>query len=85
VHPDSGGVFLDGFAGLSFRAHEENVLAVGYHLLEELLGKDDPFDRFPDIDDVDEISLPEDVRLHLRIPSPDAVAEMDARVDQFFD
>src|SRR4029077_5730578 len=31
------------------------------------------------IDDVDTVANPEDVRLHLRIPAPGVMAEMDAR------
>jgi len=35
-------------------------------------------DRLREVDDVDAVALREDVRLHLRVPAPGLVAEVDA-------
>ena len=48
----------------------------------ELGGLVEHLDRLLQIDDVDPVALAEDVRLHLRVPAPGLVPEVDARLEQ---
>src|SRR6185312_5416644 len=64
------------------RADEQNPAAIGddlAHLLERLL---EQRHRLCEIDDMDPVTYPEQVRLHLGVPTPGVVAEMDTRFQQ---
>ena len=52
---------------------------------DESLGAQQTFDGLFHIDDVNHVALAVDVRLHLRIPPRDAMAEVDACVHEAFD
>jgi len=85
VHADGRGVLLYGFAGLTLRAHQQHVLAARDHLRQKFLRQQDALEGFLDVDNVDEVPLAEDVRLHLGVPAADAVTEVDPRVNQIPD
>src|SRR5204862_401475 len=72
-------------ARIALGADEEDVLALGNALADELLCPQKPLDGLAHIDDVNHVALAVDVRLHLGIPATDAVPEVDAGVDQTLD
>jgi hypothetical protein len=82
-HPAALGLLFDRLLGLPLGADEQNRPAVGHRVADECVGVGEPLDRFLQIDDVDAVALPEDVLLHLRIPAPRLVSEMDPRFQQF--
>src|SRR5205823_8993751 len=73
----------DGFLGLLLRADEEHAAAVGDGLLDELVRAVDMRQRLLQVDDVDAVALGEDEALHLRVPAPGLMPEVDARVEHF--
>ena len=86
VHAAALGFFFDGVAGLPLGADEQNVLAAGDGVAAtSCLAREQTLDGLLHIDDVNHVALAVDVRLHLRIPARDAVAEVDARVHERFD
>jgi hypothetical protein len=85
VHAAAAGLFLDGVTGLALGANEQHVLAAGHHVGDQLLRPHQALGRLADVDDVDHVALAVDVRLHLGIPPADAVAEVDAGIDERFD
>ena len=64
---------------------EQHVLTAGDGVLDQLLGPQQALDGFSHIDDVNHVPLAVDVRLHLRVPARDAMAEMDTGVHEGFD
>jgi len=73
---------LDGFLGLTFSSYKYNILSGCNNLRQKLLTNQHPFQCLFDIDNMDVSSLREDIGLHLGIPTANAVAEMNARVNQ---
>src|SRR5262249_1518611 len=63
---------------LALGADKNGVLSLSGDLGQEVGGSDEAFDRLPDVDDVDQVPLPEDVRLHLRVPAAHSMAEMNS-------
>jgi hypothetical protein len=67
----------DDLAGLALGADEQDVALVGRelaHVLHRLLVHDQ---GLLEVDDVDLVAVPEDVRRHLGVPVAGLVAEMD--------
>src|SRR6185295_13169602 len=67
---------------LALGADEEDRLSVCGKIGDELFGVPELLHRLVEIDDVNAVSLPEDVFLHLRIPALRLVAEMHAGLQQ---
>ena len=63
-------------------ADEEDALATGDGLGDELERRIEALDRLREVDDVDAVALREDVRLHLRVPAAGLVSEVDAGLEQ---
>src|SRR5205814_631785 len=80
--PDSPGLFGDRLLRLLLRADVEDGAAVGDGLLDELERAIDVVQRLLEVDDVDAVTLGEDVALHLRVPAPGLVTEVDAALQQ---
>ncbi len=49
---------------------------------QERIGDVDPVERLIEIDDVDAVALTEDKALHLRVPAPGLVTEMNSGLEQ---
>ena len=71
-----------GLLGLLLGADEQDRAAVGDGLLDELVGPVDVGQRLLQVDDVDAVALGEDEALHLRVPAPGLVPEVDAALQQ---
>ena len=80
--PHFGRVAGDGILGLLLGADEQDRAAVGDEVADERVGGLDPRQRLVQIDDVDAVALTEDESLHLRVPAPGLVAEVDAGLQQ---
>ena len=80
---DVGAVLLDGAAGLTLGADEDDVLALRGDAGDELLGEEQTLDGLLDVDDVDAAPHAVDVRRHLGVPVAPALAEVDARFNEF--
>ena len=81
-HADARGLLLDGLLALLLGAHEEHAAAALGGLLEEVAGLVDEDRRLLQVDDVDAAALAEDELLHLGVPAPRLVAEVDAAREQ---
>jgi len=68
----------DDILGLSFGAHEADILATGNDILDELACQEETFDGFLDVDDVDAVAFAVDVWAHLWVPARRALPEVDA-------
>src|SRR6476659_1317148 len=84
-HVGSLGPLLDRVASLLLGADEQDVAALARHvggkpprLGQQMLG-------LQQVDDVDPVALPEDVRAHARVPPPRLVAEVKAGLQQLLD
>ena len=66
------------------RLVQQTVASGRDRLLDETLGKQEALDGLLHIDDVNHVALAVDVRLHLRVPTRNAVAEVNAGVDECF-
>ena len=76
------GVGLDRVLRLLLGADEQDRAAVGDEVADERVGGLDPRQRLLQIDDVDAVALTEDEPLHLRVPAPGLVAEVDTGLEQ---
>ena len=76
------GVGLDRVLGLLLRADEQDGAAVGDEVADERVGGLDPRQRLLQVDDVDAVALAEDEALHLRVPAPGLVPEVDTGLQQ---
>ena len=70
----------DRVLGLLLGAYEENTAAVGHQVPHERIGHVDALQRLVQVDDVNAVALAEDKALHLRVPAPGLVPEMDSRL-----
>jgi hypothetical protein len=61
---------------LPLGAHEQYQAAAAGDLLQILLGTQEPANRFPHINDVDQILSSVDVRRHLGVPATGAMAKV---------
>src|SRR5205085_8226523 len=80
------GLLADGVLRLALGADEEDVApAVFAHEAgDERDGVAEHLLRLLEVNDVDAVALAEDVLLHLRVPAPDLVAEVDAGLQELF-
>ena len=72
----------DRLLGLLLRADEEDLVAAGDGLADELERDVQALDGLGEVDDVDPVALGEDERLHLGIPAAGLVAEVDSGLEQ---
>ena len=72
------GIGLHGVLSLLLGADEQHGAAVADQVADERVGGLDPGERLLQIDDVDAVALAVDEPLHLRVPAPGLVAEVDA-------
>src|SRR6185295_1624288 len=80
----AAGLLGDRLLRLALGADEQDALSLGAEPLHELRDLIEHLQGLLQIDDVDPIALAEDVGLHLRIPAPGLVPEVDASFQQFF-
>ena len=79
-HVDPGRLVGDCLLGLPLGADEQDGAAVGDGLLDELERLVDVLQGLLQVDDVDAVAFGEDEPLHLRVPAPGLVSEMDTSV-----
>ncbi len=82
-HVHSPGLLGDDLLCLGLGAHEQHVTALGGHLFEEVHRFLEKVEGFLEIDDVDPVSRPENIGLHLGVPAVGLVAEMRTGFEQF--
>ena len=63
-------------------AHEENAPSVGHHVPHERISQIDPMQCLVQVDDVNTVALSENKALHLRVPAPGLVPEVDSRLQK---
>ena len=78
----AGRLLGDGLLGLLLGADEQDLVAAGDGLADELEGDVQALDGLGEVDDVDPVALREDERLHLGVPAPGLVAEVDSGLEQ---
>ena len=71
--------------GLLLRPHEEDRLALGGRVADEVRGPAQQHDGLLEVDDVDAVARAEDVLLHARVPTLGAVPEVDAALEKLAD
>src|SRR4029077_19197973 len=81
-HPDPSRLLSDGLLGLLLGADVQDGPAVRDGLVDELVRAVDVVQRLLQVDDVDAVALGEDVALHLRVPAPGLVTEVDAALQE---
>ena len=81
-HAARGGLTLDRLLRLLLRADEQHAAALGDVLAHEPVRGVDAVEGLVQVDDVDPVALSEDESLHLRVPTPGLVPEMDASFQQ---
>ena len=83
-HATSLGFALDHFLGLAFGAHEQDLATLGHKVNHLLVDVVDHAQGLLQVDDVDAVSLGEDVLLHRRVPPPGLMPEVDSRLEKGF-
>ena len=83
-HSASLSLILDGSLSLLLCSYEQNRLAGLSDLSHEIICVIDKSQRLLKVDDIDSVSLCEDIRSHLRVPSSCLMSEMDACFEQLF-
>ena len=78
----AGRLLGDRLLGLLLGPDEQDLLAAGDGLADELEGDVEALDGLGQVDDVDPVALGEDERLHLRVPAAGLVAEVDTGLEQ---
>ena len=81
-HADAGGLLGDRFLGLLLGADEENLATPGHGVLDERVRTVDIGQRLLEVDDVDAVALREDEALHLGVPPPSLMPEVDAAFEK---
>ena len=81
-HATALGLFANSILSLALGADKEHVAAVGGEVANEFRGVFEMVQRFLEIDDVDAVALAEDIGLHLRVPPPSLVPEVNASFEQ---
>src|SRR6202035_5892933 len=71
-----------GLLGLLLGADVQDAAAVRDGLLDEFVRAVDVVQRLLEIDDVDAVTFGEDVALHLRVPAPGLVTEVDTALQE---
>ena len=82
-HAAALGLFGNGVLGLLLGAHEQDDAAVGHRVHHVVVGDFKELDGLLQVDDVDAVSGPEDVRPHLGVPAAGLVAEVHPGLQQF--
>ena len=77
-----GQLTYDGL-GLFFCAHEKNLAATPNGVAQKITGSLELVDGLGEVDDMDSVVCPENIGLHLRIPTTGLVAKMDTCFKQF--
>ena len=83
-HPAALRFFGDDVLGLPLGADEEDRAAFGREAADELFGIAEQLYRLSEVDDVDAVTLAEDVFLHLRVPALRLVAEVNPASNRSF-
>ena len=83
-HPTAGRFFNDRLGRLPLRSHEQDQAVLRGHPVEELAGAEQSPDGFFQVNDMNQVALAVNIRLHLRVPAARAMSEMNARIDQVF-
>ena len=78
----AGRLLGDRLLGLLLGADEQDRLAAGDGLADELEGDVQALDGLGEVDDVDPVALREDERAHLGVPAAGLVAEVDSGLEQ---
>jgi hypothetical protein len=78
------GRFPDDILRLLFRADKQDIFTRLGHTLEELKRFLENLDGLLQVDDIDAVSLAEDILLHFGIPPFGLVAKMNTRFQEFF-
>src|SRR5665648_658004 len=68
--------------GLLLRTDEQHAPATGGKIAHEVVRGVDLAERTLEVDDVDAVAFGEDVRLHLRVPAPGLMSEVDTGFEQ---
>jgi hypothetical protein len=84
AHARAARLLGDGLLRLSLGPDEENVSALRRHLLDEHERVAEELHRLLEVDDVNAVARPEDVLLHLGVPTAGLVAEVGAGLEQLF-
>jgi hypothetical protein len=74
------GVGLDRVLSLLLGADEQHGSTVGDRVTDQGVGRLDALQGLLQVDDVDAVAVSEDEALHLRVPAPGLVAEVDSGV-----
>src|SRR2546425_4596235 len=74
--------FGDGLLRLALRAHEQHASTLAGQLTDELPSLPKQLESLLQVDDVDPVAFAEDVFLHLRVPAPRLVAEVNSGLQQ---
>jgi len=72
------GCVSDDFRSLALGADEQNAAAVGNGVADDLQGARQHRYGLSEVDDVDVVTIAENVRLHLRVPAVRLVTEVNA-------
>ena len=75
---------LDALLRLLFGADEHHLAALADRFRQKVARGFELRERLAEVNDVNAVARIEDERLHLGIPTPRLVSEMDARFQQFF-
>ena len=81
-HPAALGLLNQRLLGLPLGADEQHLPTLADRAIDRLLRRRQRMHRLLEIDDVDPIALHEDVALHLGVPTPGLVPEVDPRLQQ---
>src|SRR5262249_7960187 len=81
-HPALDRISSDRVLGLLLGADKENGAVVGNQVSDERVGDVDPLERLVEIDDVDTVALAKDESLHLRVPAPGLMTEVNPGLQQ---
>jgi hypothetical protein len=72
----TSGFFLDSFLSLFLGANEDEVTTISYDLPNKSAGLFQSPDRLLQVDDMDTITLCENIRLHPRMPAASLMTKM---------
>ena len=85
VHAAALSLFLDGLCCLLLGTDEQNVAALCGEVTNEVVSLLELLNGLLQVDDVDAVSLGEDVLLHLGVPAAGVVTEVDTCFQQLLD
>src|SRR6185369_3811852 len=81
-HADPGRLLGDSLLGLLLRTDEQDGATLGHRGADVVVRLVDVVEGLAQVDDVDTVALGEDVALHLRVPAPGLVPEVDTTLQQ---